>query len=64
MRSRPLPAACLVLFPLLFIVLAGSAAGSAARSRRSDAAYRRGRDQGVSGFGCSSPSTQMSARSL
>ena len=37
---------------------------SAARSRRPDVAYRRGRDQGVSGFGWSSPSTQMSARSL
>jgi hypothetical protein len=31
---------------------------------RLTAAYRGGRDQGVSGFGWSSPSTQMSARSL
>ena len=38
--------------------------GYTAGSLRLRTAYRGGRDQGVSGFGWSSPSTQMSARSL
>jgi hypothetical protein len=130
MKSRALYAACLVLFPVLLIVFAGTATGVhpdpsgetavdqvravassagawrlvhlvlagasllgigaclspsnepflgefadaswnsipylgyTAGSLRLRTAYRGGRDQGVSGFGWSSPSTQMSARSL
>jgi hypothetical protein len=56
------------------VVRAGVRPGGRRERRREDggarwpfglmAAYRGGRDQGVLGFGWSSPSTQMSARSL